>query len=57
MKNYEFLLEDISILKGIGKKTNNILKKKRLIIYLIYCGDCHNHIRTDHLKQKLTHYK
>ena len=30
MKNYEFLLEDISILKGIGKKTYNILKKKKV---------------------------
>ena len=30
MMNYEFLLEDISILKGIGKKTYNILKKKKV---------------------------
>ncbi len=30
MMNYEFLLEDISILKGIGKKTYNIFKKKKV---------------------------
>jgi len=29
-KNYEYLLNDISVLKGIGKKTTNILKKKNI---------------------------
>ena len=28
-KNYEFLLNDISYLKGVGKKTKEILKKKK----------------------------
>ncbi len=36
MNNYDFLLSDLSKLKGVGKKTSEILKKKKLIIYLIY---------------------
>ena len=28
LKSYEFLLNDISILKGVGKKTKQLLKKK-----------------------------
>ena len=34
--------QDLSKLKGVGKKTAEILKKKKLIIYLIYYGDCQN---------------
>ena len=29
MNNYDFLLSDLSKLKGVGKKTTNILKKKK----------------------------
>ena len=29
-KNYEFLLKDISILKGVGQKIKKILKKKNI---------------------------
>ena len=28
MNNYEYLLQDLTKLKGIGNKTSNILKKK-----------------------------
>ena len=42
--NYEYLLKDLTKLKGVGKKTSTILKKKKLIIYLIYFGVCLNHI-------------
>ena len=28
--NYEFLLSDLSTLKGVGSKTMNLLKKKRI---------------------------
>ena len=38
--NYEFLLSDLSTLKGVGSKTMNLLKKKGLIISLIYYGSC-----------------
>ena len=27
--NYEYLLEDLTKLKGVGKKTSEILKKKK----------------------------
>ena len=50
--NYEYLLEDLTKLKGVGKKTTEILKKKKLIIYLIYFGDYLNHILTEHKKIK-----
>ena len=36
---YEYLLKDIAKLKGIGKKTSQLLKKKKLIIFLIFFGD------------------
>ena len=55
--NYEYLLEDLSKLKGVGKKTVEILKKKKLIIYLIYYGDCPNHIPTELKKVRLENYK
>ena len=47
--NYQYLLEDLSKLKGVGKKTMLTLKKKKLIIYSIYYGDYQNHILTDQL--------
>ena len=40
--SYEYLLSDITKLNGIGKKTMEILKKKKLIIFLIYFGDYQN---------------
>ena len=29
MNNYEFLLQDLTKIKGVGKKTAEILKKKK----------------------------
>ena len=29
MNNYDYLLSDLNKLKGVGKKTTNILKKKK----------------------------
>ena len=42
MNNYEYLLSDLTKLSGVGKKTMEILKKKKLITCLIYYGDCQN---------------
>ena len=55
--NYEYLLQDLSKLKGVGKKTSEILKKRKLIIYLIYYGDYQNLILIELKKIKLTKYK
>ena len=33
--NYNFLLNDLTKLKGVGKKTTEVLKKKKFITYLI----------------------
>ena len=55
--NYEYLLEDLTKLKGVGKKTSEILKKKKLIIYLICFGDYHNHTQTELKKTRLMNYK
>ena len=41
--NYEYLLSDLTTLKGVGIKTTNLLKKKKLIIFLIYYGNYPNH--------------
>ena len=40
INNYEYLLSDLTQLKGVGEKTMQILKKKKLIIFLTYYGDC-----------------
>ena len=40
--NYKYLLSDLSSLKGVGIKTACLLKKKRLITFLICCGDYPN---------------
>ena len=45
--NYDYLLADLTKLNGVGKKTMEILKKKKLIIYLIYCGDCRSHTQIE----------
>ena len=31
-RNYNYLLSDLSTLKGVGIKTTNLIKKKKLII-------------------------
>ena len=36
--NYNYLLADLSKLVGVGKKTVQILKKKKSTIFLIYYG-------------------
>jgi hypothetical protein len=55
--NYEYLLEDLTKLKGVGKKTTEILKKKKLITYLIYFGDYLNRTLTELKKTRLMNYK
>ena len=47
MDNYNFLLSDLSKLKGVGNKTVKILKKKKLTIYLIFYLNFHIHTLTD----------
>ena len=42
--NYNYLLSDLTKLNGVGKKTMEILKKKKLIIFLIYYGDYQSRI-------------
>ena len=42
--NFDYLLADLTKLNGVGKKTMEILKKKKLITFLIYYGDCLNPI-------------
>ena len=37
--NYKYLLSDLTTLKGVGVKTTNLPKKKRLTIFLIYYGN------------------
>ena len=45
--NYDYLLADLTKLNGVGKKTMEILKKKKSTIYLIYCGDYQSHSRIE----------
>ena len=45
--NYDYLLSDLTKLNGVGKKTMEILKKKKLIIYLIYYGGYQSHIQIE----------
>ena len=45
--NYDYLLADLTKLSGVGKKTMEILKKKKSIIFLTCCGDCQNHTQTE----------
>ena len=56
-KNYEYLLKDLTNLKGVGIKTMEILKKKKLIIYSIYYGGCLNLTQIDRKLVKLMHFK
>ena len=50
--NYEYLLSDLSSLKGVGTKTKNLLKKKNINIYLIYYGNFQNLIQIEACHQK-----
>jgi len=50
--NYNFLLSNLTQLKGVGPKTANLLKKKKLITFLIYYGDYLNHIQIEVYRQK-----
>ena len=50
--NYKFLLSELSSLKGVGKQTANLLKKKELITFLIYYGSSQSHIPTEVYHQK-----
>ena len=38
MDGIDYLLTNINNINGIGKKTADLLKKKILTLYLIYCG-------------------
>jgi hypothetical protein len=51
--NYKYLLSDLTKLKGVGIKTTNLLKKKKLIIFLIYYGNYQNLIQIEVYHQKL----
>ena len=51
--NYNYLLSDLNNLKGVGYKTTNLLKKKKLIIFLIYYGNYLNLIQIEVYHQKL----
>jgi hypothetical protein len=50
--NYEYLLSDLTKLKGVGAKTTNLLKKRKLIIFLTCYGSCPNPIRIEVVRQK-----
>ena len=41
-RNYEYLLSDLSLLKGVGAKTSNLLKKKKVNTILICYGNYQN---------------
>ena len=51
--NYQYLLSDLTALRCVGIKTRNLLRKKKLIIYLIYCGGFPNLIRIEAYQLKL----
>ncbi len=50
---YNYLLSDLRKIKGVGAKTCNILKKKKLIIFLTFYGDCQNPILIEVSQPKL----
>ena len=51
-RNYEYLLSDLNLLKGVGTKISNLLKRKKINTILIYYGNCQNPILIEvyHLK-------
>ena len=52
-RNYEYLLSDLKSIKGVGLKTSNLLKKKKLIVFLICYGNYQNLIQIEVYLQKL----
>ena len=40
--DYNYLLSDLTKLKGVGSKTASLLKRKKLTQYLIYFGNFQN---------------
>ena len=50
---YKYLLSDLKSLKGVGLKTSNLLKKKKLIIFLIYYGNYQDPILIEVYLQRL----
>ena len=56
-KNYEYLLKDLTNLKGVGIKTMKILKKRIFIIFSIYYGGCLNLTLIEQKLVKLTNFK
>ncbi len=50
--NYKYLLSDLTSLKGVGIKTTNLLKKNKLIISLICCGNYQSSILIEVYHQK-----
>jgi ATP-dependent DNA helicase RecG len=51
--NYEYLLSDLTKLKGVGAKTTNLLKKKKINNIFDCYGSCPNPIRIEVVRQKL----
>ncbi len=43
-KNHDYLLSDLTKLKGVGNKISDLLKKKRFIQFLICFGNYQNPI-------------
>ena len=52
-RNYEYLLSDLKSIKGVGLKTSNLLKKKKLILFSICYGNYQNPIRIEVYLRKL----
>ena len=50
---YKYLLSDLKSLKGVGLKTSNLLKKKKLILFLIYYGNYQDPILIEVYLQRL----
>ena len=52
-RNYEYLLSDLKSIKGVGLKTSNLLKRKKLIAFLICYGNYQNPIQIEVYHQRL----
>ena len=52
-RNYEYLLSDLKSIKGVGLKTSNLLKRKKLIVFLTCYGNYQNPIRIEVYPRKL----
>ena len=58
MNNYDYLLKDLTTLKGVGKKTTDILKKKKINnIFDLLWRLPQSYTRQNPKKIKLTNYK